>query len=47
MLNKGDSFGELALIYESSLRTAIVIGETDCEFAYVEKADYEKVIGKY
>jgi cGMP-dependent protein kinase 2 len=43
--NKGDSFGELALLKKQP-RAATVQCSTDCHFAVLTKADFDRIIGK-
>jgi CRP-like cAMP-binding protein len=46
-LGAGESFGELALLYEDSKRSATVIALSDCELAYMDKGEYKRVVGSY
>ena len=42
-LQKGSSFGELALINDEP-RAATVVCKTNCHFAYLEKSDYQTLL---
>lgn len=44
-LTVGHSFGELALISHKP-RAATIRAAEDCEFAVLDKADYQRVYGK-
>lgn len=43
LLGKGESFGELALI-NNKPRQATVVCKEDCEFAILEKKDFEEIL---
>ena len=43
---EGQSFGELALITDKSVRQATVFCMTDCYFATIEKDDYMRILRK-
>jgi len=42
-MEKGQSFGELALIYDTP-RSASIQAKTDCHFAVLEKEDYAAIL---
>ena len=44
-LYNGDSFGELALLREGSVRSATVRAETDVEFLVISREDYNTILG--
>lgn len=44
-LYNGDSFGELALLQEGSVRSATVRAETGVEFLTISRADYNRILG--
>ena len=44
-LYNGDSFGELALLQEGSVRSATVQAETDVEFLVISRDDYNRILG--
>ncbi len=44
-LYNGDSFGELALLREGSVRSATVRAETDVEFLVISRGDYNRILG--
>ena len=44
-LYNGDSFGELALLQEGSVRSATVRAETDVEFLTISREDYNRILG--
>ncbi|CAI2376116.1 unnamed protein product [Moneuplotes crassus] len=46
-LPPGVGFGELALISKNSKRAATIRAATDCNFAVLEKQDYQQIYGKY
>jgi CRP-like cAMP-binding protein len=44
-LKRGQSFGEIALSKGVNKRNATIIAKCYCEFAILNKADYQQILG--